>query len=385
MALQFRRGTEAQRAGTGITPASGELIHCTDSGAWYAGDGVTTGGRAMPGAIGQQAVTAPAADGVMLFDGATQRWVAGPLGFGDVQGLSDAAAIDGDALIWSTAGSAYGPGLALPPGTRPIVVAPPVPAIPAGLRLYLSGDGATGVVSTLANGVPGSITITPSATGGTIERSAPVGAFAQALTTVDMTAGAIICAGGTSPGAGAFTVKLRAFVPSGAPSDSGYLFTFDGDHGPYINGEGLLRWWAETDWAGAQFSFPVDEWCELAFCRSAGTLRALVNGVVAMTTSYSAALTFPLRIANDTSESASFPGRFVFEEFQFWSTAQHTSGYTPAAGPLDLADPAPLPTSARPGTLWTRGPVSDGLFLCTAAGPPATWERIAYASELPPP
>jgi len=45
MALQIRRGTEAERtAGGGVVFAEGELIYVTDTDALYIGDGSTAGG-----------------------------------------------------------------------------------------------------------------------------------------------------------------------------------------------------------------------------------------------------------------------------------------------------------------------------------------------------
>jgi hypothetical protein len=47
MALQIRRGTEAQRAAlTGVdVPALGELLYTTDTKKLYIGDGVSGGGQ----------------------------------------------------------------------------------------------------------------------------------------------------------------------------------------------------------------------------------------------------------------------------------------------------------------------------------------------------
>lgn len=50
MALQFRRGTNAER--TGITPAQGEPLYTTDTKALYIGDGSTAGGVAVGGGGG---------------------------------------------------------------------------------------------------------------------------------------------------------------------------------------------------------------------------------------------------------------------------------------------------------------------------------------------
>ena len=47
MALQFRRGTEAERVADGFIPASGEPIYTTDSKKLYVGDGSTVGGVAV--------------------------------------------------------------------------------------------------------------------------------------------------------------------------------------------------------------------------------------------------------------------------------------------------------------------------------------------------
>ena len=45
MALQIRRGTDAERtAGGGVIFAEGELIYVTDTDALYVGDGSTAGG-----------------------------------------------------------------------------------------------------------------------------------------------------------------------------------------------------------------------------------------------------------------------------------------------------------------------------------------------------
>lgn len=44
MALQFRRGTEAERVANGFVPLSGEPIYTTDSKKLYLGDGATVGG-----------------------------------------------------------------------------------------------------------------------------------------------------------------------------------------------------------------------------------------------------------------------------------------------------------------------------------------------------
>ena len=44
MALQVRRGTNAERLG--ITPSEGELIYTTDTKQIYVGDGTTAGGNA---------------------------------------------------------------------------------------------------------------------------------------------------------------------------------------------------------------------------------------------------------------------------------------------------------------------------------------------------
>lgn len=388
MPFQFRRGTEAQRASTGITPASGELIHCTDSGAWYGGDGVTIGGRAMPGAIGQQAVTAPTADGVLLLDSAEAQWISRPLALSAIQGFNTTGAQDADVLRWDAGESSYRSSTQLPAGSRPLIVAPDVDAgPPASLRLYLSGDGAIGTITTLANEGSESITITPSPTSGTIERTAPSGAFGQAIDTSDMVQGVITCSGGASLGTGAFTIKMRLFVPASSPNNTegGYLFTFAGDQGPYFYGSGQLWWWDGSGYIGDAITIPLDEWFELAFCRSSGTLYCLLNGTVEYSVAYPAAVPFPLYIANDAAANIYTPARCVFDEIQLWSTALHTSGYTPATEALSFMVPADLPSSSTPGTLWTRGPVSDGLFLCTAAGPLAAWTRIAYASELPPP
>ncbi len=42
MALQIRRGTDAERLG--ITPLAGELVYCTDTDKVFVGDGSTPGG-----------------------------------------------------------------------------------------------------------------------------------------------------------------------------------------------------------------------------------------------------------------------------------------------------------------------------------------------------
>lgn len=44
MALQFRRGTEAERVADGFVPASGEPVYATDTKKLYIGDGTTVGG-----------------------------------------------------------------------------------------------------------------------------------------------------------------------------------------------------------------------------------------------------------------------------------------------------------------------------------------------------
>jgi hypothetical protein len=50
MALQIRRGTDAERtAGGGVVFANGELVYVTDTDKLYIGDGATAGGMPMAG------------------------------------------------------------------------------------------------------------------------------------------------------------------------------------------------------------------------------------------------------------------------------------------------------------------------------------------------
>jgi F5/8 type C domain/Major tropism determinant N-terminal domain len=153
MAFQFRRGTEAQRTSTGITPASGELIHCTDSGAWYAGDGVTDGGRALPGAIGQQLVTAPTADGVLAFDPATGQWLArlNLAGFGDVSGTP----YHDDLVVWDDAEGSYRHGLPNLQHRPVLVTADATPPQRARVgTLWTRGPVSNGLFFCIAEGPP---------------------------------------------------------------------------------------------------------------------------------------------------------------------------------------------------------------------------------------
>lgn len=154
MALQLRRGTEAQRASSGITPASGELLYCTDSRAVYSGDGATRGGNAMPAAIGQQPVAAPEADGVLALAPAAIEWAVG-LSLGDL-GDVEGTAYDGDLVVWDAAGGTYRPGL---PNAahRPIIVAAQDAALPTTARpgtLWTRGPLSDGLYVCTAAGPP---------------------------------------------------------------------------------------------------------------------------------------------------------------------------------------------------------------------------------------
>ena len=67
MALQVRRGTNAERLG--ITPALGELIFTTDSNRLYVGDGSTAGGLASAGLESLIADTTPQLGGNLDLNG----------------------------------------------------------------------------------------------------------------------------------------------------------------------------------------------------------------------------------------------------------------------------------------------------------------------------
>ena len=67
MALQVRRGTNAERLG--ITPAQGELIFTTDSKRLYVGDGATVGGLASAGLESLIADTTPQLGGNLDLNG----------------------------------------------------------------------------------------------------------------------------------------------------------------------------------------------------------------------------------------------------------------------------------------------------------------------------
>lgn len=153
MAFQFRRGTEAQRTSSGIIPASGEIIHCTDSGRWYAGDGVTPGGHPLPGAIGQQLVTAPTADGVLALDAATDQWLARLklAGLGDVNG----SPYPGDRLIWDDGEASYRHGLPNPQQRPILVTTSATPPQRARLgTLWTRGPVSNGLFFCVAEGPP---------------------------------------------------------------------------------------------------------------------------------------------------------------------------------------------------------------------------------------
>ena len=121
MAFQFRQGTESERSSTGITPAMGELIHCTDSGAWYGGDGATTGGNPVPGAIGQHLVDTPTeTGGVPRFDRTARRWRTTRISLQALGLASDVAPQDREMLIWRD--DAYTPEWPAPEGTAPIAL-----------------------------------------------------------------------------------------------------------------------------------------------------------------------------------------------------------------------------------------------------------------------
>ena len=57
MALQIRRGTDAERLG--ITPLAGELIYTTDTKKLYVGDGVTAGGNQVDTTLSAQYLSVP--------------------------------------------------------------------------------------------------------------------------------------------------------------------------------------------------------------------------------------------------------------------------------------------------------------------------------------
>ena len=57
MALQIRRGTDAER--TGITPLAGELIFTTDTKKLYVGDGSTVGGNQVDTTLSAQYLSVP--------------------------------------------------------------------------------------------------------------------------------------------------------------------------------------------------------------------------------------------------------------------------------------------------------------------------------------
>jgi hypothetical protein len=57
MALQIRRGTDAERQG--ITPLAGELIYTTDTKKLYVGDGVTAGGNQVDTTLSAQYLAVP--------------------------------------------------------------------------------------------------------------------------------------------------------------------------------------------------------------------------------------------------------------------------------------------------------------------------------------
>ena len=57
MALQIRRGTDAER--TGITPLAGELIFTTDTKKLYVGDGTTVGGNQVDTTLSAQYLSVP--------------------------------------------------------------------------------------------------------------------------------------------------------------------------------------------------------------------------------------------------------------------------------------------------------------------------------------
>lgn len=57
MALQIRRGTDAERQG--ITPLAGELIYTTDTKKLYVGDGITAGGNQVDTTLSAQYLSVP--------------------------------------------------------------------------------------------------------------------------------------------------------------------------------------------------------------------------------------------------------------------------------------------------------------------------------------
>ena len=57
MALQIRRGTDAERQG--ITPLAGELIYTTDTKKLYVGDGTTAGGNQVDTTLSSQYLSVP--------------------------------------------------------------------------------------------------------------------------------------------------------------------------------------------------------------------------------------------------------------------------------------------------------------------------------------
>ena len=78
MALQIRRGTEAQRAAlTGVdVPVLGELLYTTDTKKLYVGDGVTGGGTGVGyfssvAVSGQDTIVSTGATGALTFDAGT--------------------------------------------------------------------------------------------------------------------------------------------------------------------------------------------------------------------------------------------------------------------------------------------------------------------------
>lgn len=388
MAGQLRHGTEAERTSTGITPASGELIHCTDSGAWYGGDGVTAGGNAMPAAIGQQAVTVPATDGALLFDGVTRRWGADALALADLGDMEPSGATDQQALVWDAAQSAYAPATPTPAGTRPIIV---TPWAPEGLLVYLSFDQSPGAPDLANLGTLTDATITAHTDTGSLvitDAHSPHGG--GALDYSGVTAGylEISHASIAAIGAGPFTARARFRYVATASGEEAIFSLSDTVYywGPAVTtGTGAVLGYNEG--ASGSIDGPViteGDWCEVAMSRDGSGITYLhVNGVMVGTSTgdTSELGTILLGVDSDKVDDYAFHGQLDW--FQLWDSCLTTTDYAPATaafGPYGSAGP---PVTGAPGTLWTAAP-SNGLFLCTAAGPPATWARIAYASELPP-
>jgi hypothetical protein len=195
-----------------------------------------------------------------------------------------------------------------------------------------------------------------------------------------------------------WTMKMRFNITFDAlDTHYGWLIATSGYHGPYFSNwedssTGYLRFWLNDEYGGSSLTddmpFPIGAWTEYCATHDGTTLREFIDGQ--LLNSVEVPL-FPLHMVGVDSSTEfhlggtwdAFNGAFAFDEFQFWSGCLHTSNYTPAASPLSLA--ATLPETGRVGQLWSASPQSEGLYVCTAPGPPATWQRIAFLSDLPAP